>query len=208
MHGKLGGKIALVTGGANGISFATATRFVEEGAYVFITGRRDAELAAAVKEMGNNAAGVQRDVSDLDDLDRMFAQIRHEKGRLDIVFANAGVAQYAPFGKITAEHFDFIFNTNVKGLFTLQKTLPLLPGGASIVLNASIVARKGLPASSVYGATKTAVRSFARIWTTDLKGRRIRVNEVSPGITETPGLKELLASTGAGEVAGSVSEAL
>jgi NAD(P)-dependent dehydrogenase (short-subunit alcohol dehydrogenase family) len=198
--GKLEGKIALVTGANSGIGLATAKQFVNEGAYVFITGRRESELAAALKEIGRNVTGVQGDVSNLCDLDRLFAQIKREKGKLDIVFANAGVAKYAPFGEITEEHFDSIFNINVKGLlFTVQKALPLMPDGASVILNASIVASKGLPANSVYSATKAAVRSFARTWTTDLKDRRIRVNAVSPGPIETPGLNDLVASSGAGE---------
>src|SRR5712675_405191 len=185
--GKLDGKIALITGGNSGIGLATAKQFVSEGAYVFITGRRDAELAAAVKEIGKNVAGIQGDVSNLGDLDRLFAQVKREKSRLDIVFANAGVAKYAPLGTITEELYDSIFNTNVKGLlFTVQKALPLLSDGASIILNASIVASKGFPANSVYSATKAAVRSFARTWTMDLKARRIRVNAVSPGFTDTP----------------------
>ncbi len=168
--GKLEGKIALITGGNSGIGLATAKQFVSEGAYVFITGRRDAELAAAVKDIGRNVTGVQGDVSNLGDLDRLFTQIKREKGKLDIVFANAGVATYDPFGRITEDHFDSIFNINVKGLlFTVQKALSLLPDGASIILNASIVASKGLSANSVYSATKAAVRSFARTWTTDLK---------------------------------------
>src|SRR6266700_3879473 len=184
---KLEGRIALITGGNGGIGLATAKQFVNEGAYVFITGRREQELAAAVKEIGRNVTGVQGDVSSLGDLDRLFAQIKREKGRLDIVFANAGVAKYAPFGTITEEHYDSIFDINVKGLlFTVQKALPLLPDGGSIILNASIVASKGLSANSVYSATKAAVRSFARTWTTDLKDRRIRVNAVSPGPIETP----------------------
>jgi NAD(P)-dependent dehydrogenase (short-subunit alcohol dehydrogenase family) len=198
--GRLAGKIALITGGTSGIGLATAQQFVYEGAYVFITGRREPELAAAVRAIGNNVAGVQGDVSNLDDLDRLFAHINREKGKLDIVFANAGVAQYAPFGEITEEHYDAIFTINVKGLlFTVQKALPLLPDGASIILNASIVVSKGLPANSVYSATKAAVRAFARTWTTDLKARRIRVNAVSPGAIETPGLHDLVASAGAGE---------
>lgn len=198
--GKLEGKTALITGGNSGIGLATAKQFVSEGAYVFITGRRDPELAAAVKEIGKNVTGVQGDVSNLGDLDRLFAQIKREKGKLDIVFANAGAAKYAPFGTITEEHYDSIFNINVKGLlFTVQKSLPLLPDGASIILNASIVASKGLPANSVYSATKAAVRSFARTWTTDLRDRRIRVNAVSPGPIDTPGLNDLVGSTGAGE---------
>src|SRR5947208_3583590 len=198
--GKLEGKIALITGGNGGIGLATAKQFVNEGAYVFITGRREPELAAAVKEIGRNVSGVQVDVSNLGDLDRLFAQIKLEKRKLDIVFANAGVARYAPFGTITEEHYDSIFNINVKGLlFTVQKALPLLPDGASIILNASIVASKGLMANSVYSATKAAVRSFARTWTTDLKDRRIRVNAVSPGPIDTPGLNDLVASAGSGE---------
>jgi len=198
--GKLEGKIALITGGNSGIGLATATQFVNEGAYVFITGRRDPELAAAVKEIGSHVTGVQGDVSNLGDLDRLFARIKREKGKLDVVFANAGVATSAPFGEITEEHYDSIFNINVKGLlFTVQKALPLVPDGASIILNASIVASKGLPENSVYSATKAAVRSFARTWTTDLKDRRIRVNAVSPGFIETPGLNNLMASIGAGE---------
>ena len=197
---RLEGKIALVTGGNSGIGLATAKRFVKEGAYVFITGRRDAELAAAVKEIGKNVTGVQGDVSNLGDLDRLFAQIKREKGRLDIVFANAGVAKYAPFGAITEELYDSIFDINVKGLlFTVQKALPLLPDGASVILDASIVASKGLSSNSVYSATKAAVRSFARTWTTDLKHRRIRVNAVSPGSIDTPGLSDLLASSETGE---------
>jgi len=199
MH-RLDGKIALVTGGTSGIGLATAKQFVSEGAYVFITGRREPELAAAVKEIGRNVSGVQGDISNLADLDRLFAQIRKEKGKLDIVFANAGVAKYAPFGKITEELYESIFNINVKGLlFTVQKALPLLPDGASVILNASIVASKGLSSNSVYSATKAAVRSFARTWTTDLKDRRIRVNAISPGSIDTPGLSDLLASSEAGE---------
>src|SRR5881396_184877 len=198
--GKLEGKIALVTGGNSGIGLATARQFVSEGAYVFITARRDAQLAAAVKEIGRNVTGVQGDVSNLADLDRLFAQIKREKDRLDIVFANAGAAKFASFGQITEDLFDSIFSTNVKGLlFTVQKALPLMPDGASIILNASIVGSKGLAANSVYSATKAAVRSFARTWTTDLKDRRIRVNAVSPGAIDTPGLSDLLASAEAGE---------
>jgi NAD(P)-dependent dehydrogenase (short-subunit alcohol dehydrogenase family) len=198
--GKLERKIALVTGGNGGIGLATAKRFVNEGAYVFITGRREAELAAAVKEIGRNVTGVRGDVSNLGDLDRLFTRIKREKRKLDIVFANAGIATYAPLGKITEDLYDSIFSVNVKGvLFTVQKALPLLPDGASIILNASIVASKGLASNSVYSATKAAVRSFARTWTTDLKDRRIRVNAVSPGATDTPGLSNLLGSSETGE---------
>jgi NAD(P)-dependent dehydrogenase (short-subunit alcohol dehydrogenase family) len=198
--GKLERKVALITGGNSGIGLATAKQFVNEGAYVFIPGRREPELARAVKEIGRNVTAVQGDVSKLGDLDRLFAQIQREKGTLDIVFANAGVATYAPLGSITEEDYDSLFDINVKGLlFTVQKALPLLPDGASIILNASIVGSKGLAANSVYSATKAAVRSFARTWTTDLKHRRIRVNAVSPGSIDTPGLSELWASADVGE---------
>jgi NAD(P)-dependent dehydrogenase (short-subunit alcohol dehydrogenase family) len=198
--GKLEGKIALITGGNSGIGLATARQFVNEGAYVFITGRREVELVAAAKEIGENVTGVQGDVSNLGDLNRLFARIKREKGKLDILFANAGVATYARFGEITEDHYDSIFNINVKGLlFTVQKALPLLPNGASIILNASIVASKGFSSNSVYSATKAALRSFARTWTTDLKDRRIRVNAISPGAIDTPGLSKLLASSETGQ---------
>jgi NAD(P)-dependent dehydrogenase (short-subunit alcohol dehydrogenase family) len=198
--GKLEGKVALITGGNSGIGLATAKEFVNEGAYVFITGRRGAELAAAKKQIGKNVTAIQGDVSNLDDLDRLFAQIKKEKSRIDIVFANAGVAKYAPLGTITEDFFDSIFDINVKGLlFTVQKALPLLRDGGSIIVNASIVASKGLSSNSVYSATKAAVRSFARTWTTDLKDRRIRVNAISPGPIDTPGLSDLLASSETGE---------
>ena len=197
---KLEGKIALVTGANSGIGLATARRFVSEGAYVFITGRRDAELTAAARQIERNVTAVPGDVSKPADLDHLFAQIKRQKGRLDVLFANAGVAKYAPLGTITEEFYGSIFDINVKGLlFTVQKALPLMPDGASIILNASIVGSKGLPANSVYAATKAAVRSFARTWTTDLKARRIRVNAVSPGSIDTPGLNGLLASSEAGE---------
>jgi NAD(P)-dependent dehydrogenase (short-subunit alcohol dehydrogenase family) len=192
---KLEGKIALITGGNSGIGLATAKRFVNEGAYVFVTGRRDAALAGAVKEIGKNVTGVQGDVSNLNDLDRLFAQIKREKGKLDIVFANAGIVEFARLGTITEEHYNSVFDINVKGLlFTVQKALPLMPDGASVILNASIAASKGLGANSVYSATKAAVRSFARVWTTDLKDRRIRVNAVSPGAIDTAQLRDLMAS--------------
>src|SRR5712664_2107379 len=193
---KLEGKIALITGGNSGIGLATAKQFVNEGAYVFITGRREPELARTVKEIGRNVSGVQGDVANLGDLDRLFAQIKREKGKLDIVFANAGAAQFAPLGKITEEHYDALFDSNVKGLlFTAQKALPLLPDGASIILNASTAASKALaPEWSVYSATKAAVRSFARTWTIDLKERRIRVNAVSPGYADTPPWRSIEAA--------------
>jgi NAD(P)-dependent dehydrogenase (short-subunit alcohol dehydrogenase family) len=197
--GKLDSKIALITGGNSGIGRATAKHFVSEGAYVFITGRTQSKLDAAGKEIGSNVTAIQGDVANLQDLDRLFAQIQREKGRLDIVFANAGVFEYAPLGTIGEEHFDSIFDTNVKGLlFTVQKALPLLPDGASIVLNASIVGSKGLSSNSVYSASKAAVRSFARTWTTDLKARHIRVNVVSPGPIDTDALRELYSSSETG----------
>jgi NAD(P)-dependent dehydrogenase (short-subunit alcohol dehydrogenase family) len=198
--GKLEGKIALVTGGSTGIGLATAKEFVSEGAYVFMTGRRESELNAAVKEIGSNVTAVQGDVSKLDDLDRLFAQIKQEKGKLDIVFANAGIAKYAPLGQTSEELFDSIFDINVKGtFFTVQKALPLLSDGGAIIVTSSVVGSKGLSSNSVYSATKAALRSFARTWTTDLKLRRIRVNAVSPGTIDTPGLNDLLASAEAGQ---------
>ncbi len=185
---KLEGKVALVTGGTSGLGLATAKRFVAEGAYVFITGRRQTELDAAVKEIGENVIGVQSDASKMEDLDRLFATIEQKQGRLDVLFGNAGGGEIAPLGSITEEHFDKTFNTNVKGLlFTVQKALPLLPEGASIILNASTTSTMGTPAFSVYSATKAAVRSFARNWTLDLKESHIRVNAISPGMVPTPG---------------------
>ncbi len=187
MAGKLEGKIALVTGGSSGIGLATAQRFVKEGAFVYITGRRQAELDKAVKIIGRQVSAVKADASNLGDLDKLFTQIKQEKGRLDVVFANAGGGSFAPLGSITEEHYDQTFNLNVKGLlFTVQKALPLIPDGGSIILNASIVSIKGMPAFSVYSATKAAVRSFARSWTSDLKDRKIRVNVISPGPIDTP----------------------
>jgi NAD(P)-dependent dehydrogenase (short-subunit alcohol dehydrogenase family) len=197
---RLEGKVGLITGGTSGIGLATAKQFVDEGASVYITGRRDKELAAAVKKVGKHVTGIQGDVSNLGDLDRLFAQIKREKGKLDIVFANAGVAKFAALGTITEELYDWTFDINVKGLlFTVQKALPLLPDGASIILNSSVVGSKGLPINSVYSATKAAIRSFARTWTTDLKDRRIRVNAVSPGSIDTPGLSGLLGSSETGQ---------
>jgi NAD(P)-dependent dehydrogenase (short-subunit alcohol dehydrogenase family) len=190
--GKLTGKIALVTGGNSGIGLATAKRFVAEGAHVYITGRRQSSLDEAVKEIGSNVTAVQGDVSNMADLDRLFAQIKSEQGRLDVLFANAGSGEFVTLGSYTEEHFDKTFNINVKGLvFTVQKALPLLPNGATIILNASIVSVKGFPAFGVYNATKAAVRSFARTWTNELKDRQIRVNVVSPGPIDTPAIKGL-----------------
>jgi len=198
--GKLEGKIALITGGNSGIGLATAKRFVDEGAYVFINGRREVELLSAAKDIGKNVKALKGDVSNLDELDGIVAQIKEDKSKLDIVFANAGIAKYATLGEITGELYDSIFTINVKGmLFTVQKALPLMPDGAAIILTSSIVGSKGLGANSVYAATKAVARSFARTWTTDLKHRRIRVNAISPGSIDTPGLNGLLASAPAGE---------
>jgi NAD(P)-dependent dehydrogenase (short-subunit alcohol dehydrogenase family) len=189
---KLKGKVAVITGGSSGIGLATVKRFVEEGAYVFITGRRQAELDAAVREIGANVAGVQGDVANLADLDRLYATVGRQKGRMDVLFANAGVVEFVPLGSITEEHFDRLFNINVRGvLFTVQKALPLFTDGGSIILTSSGVSIKGFAAASVYSATKAAVRSFARCWTTDLKQRRIRVNVISPGPIETPMFAEV-----------------
>jgi len=194
MNKKLEGKIALITGGSTGIGLATAQRFVAEGAYVFITGRRHLELDAAVKKIGSNATGVQGDAGSLSDLDDLFDRIKRQHGRLDIIFANAGGGAFAPLGSITEEQYASTFDRNVKGLiFTVQKALPLMPDGSSIILNASTTTVKGVPAFSVYSASKAAVRSFARTWTMDLKERRIRVNAISPGATETPGWLGLAA---------------
>jgi NAD(P)-dependent dehydrogenase (short-subunit alcohol dehydrogenase family) len=192
MSKKLEGKVAVVTGGNSGIGLATAQRFADEGAHVFITGRRQGELDQAVKQIGKNAIAVQGDVSSLADLDRLYATVKQKQGRIDVLFANAGGGQIAPLGAITEEHYDKTFDTNVKGLlFTVQKALPLFHDGGSIILNASIAASKGMEAFSVYSAAKAAVRSFARSWTVDLKQRRIRVNAVSPGPVDTPGLNNL-----------------
>ena len=187
MSKKLEGKVAVITGGNSGIGLATARRFVAEGAHVFITGRRQAELDEAVTQIGRNVTGVQGDVSHLTDLDRLFATVKQQQGRLDVLFANAGVLALAPLGSISEEHFDKLFAINVKGLlFTVQKALPLFTDGGSIILNASVAASKGIEAFSVYNATKAAVRSFARCWTMDLRRRKIRVNTISPGPIETP----------------------
>jgi NAD(P)-dependent dehydrogenase (short-subunit alcohol dehydrogenase family) len=190
---KLDGKVAVITGGNSGIGLATAQRFVKEGAYVFITGRRQPELDAAAKLIGKNVTAVQGDVANLADLDRLYSIVKKEKGALDIVFANAGFGEFAPLGTITEQHFDKTFDVNVKGLlFTVQKALPLLKDGGNIILNASIVSVKGMPALSVYSATKAAVRSFARGWSVDLKDRKIRVNVVSPGVVPSPAYKNSL----------------
>jgi NAD(P)-dependent dehydrogenase (short-subunit alcohol dehydrogenase family) len=188
----LDGKVAVITGGDSGIGLATAQRLVADGAYVFITGRRQRALDDAVKQIGQNVTAVAGDVSQLADLDHLLATVQELKGRIDILFANAGIAGGAPLGAISEEQFDRTFGVNVKGtLFTVQKALPLLADGASIILTSSIVGLKGFADRSVYSATKAALRSFARTWTTDLKRRKIRVNVVSPGRIDTPGLRGL-----------------
>jgi NAD(P)-dependent dehydrogenase (short-subunit alcohol dehydrogenase family) len=185
--GKLEGKVAVITGATSGMALASAVRFAEEGAHVFITGRRQAQLDAAVKRIGRNATGVQSDAADLQDLDRLFATVKSEKGHIDVLFASAGTGELdKPLGQVTEESFDKMFDLNVRGtLFTVQKALPLLRDGASIILNASIAASKGFPGGSVYSASKAAVRSFARAWTAELVGRKIRVNVISPGPIDT-----------------------
>src|SRR5580692_10845840 len=194
--GKLAGKVALITGGTSGIGLATAKRFVAEGAYVFITGRRQNELDTATTDIGKNVTEVQGDIAKTADLDRLFATIKREKGRLDILFANAGGGAFAPLEQVTEEHFDKYFGINVKGtLFTVQKALPLMPAGGAIVINGSMVSIKGIPGFGVYAATKAALRSFARTWAVDLRGRNIRVNVVSPGTIVTPAYKSELGLT-------------
>jgi NAD(P)-dependent dehydrogenase (short-subunit alcohol dehydrogenase family) len=179
---KLRNKIALITGGTSGLGLATAKRFVAEGAQVFVTGRRQPDLDAAVKEIGENATGIRGDISKLGDLDHLFSTIKETKGRLDILFANAGGGAFVPLEQVTEDHFDKYFGINVKGtLFTVQKALPLMSAGGSIVLNGSMVSIKGVPGFGVYAATKAALRSFARTWSVDLRARNIRVNVVAPG---------------------------
>ena len=186
MTNRLEGKTAVITGGTEGIGLATAKLFVKEGAYVFITGRRQNELDEAVTAIGSNVTGVQGDVAKLADLDRLYETVK-KRGRIDVVFANAGYGEFASLESITEEHFDKLFNVNVKGaLFTVQKALPLLNDGGSIILTGSVASVKGTPAFGVYAASKAAIRSFVRTWTTDLKDRHIRSNVVSPGPIKTP----------------------
>ena len=192
MTGLLEGKVAVITGGATGIGLATARKFVAEGAHVFIFGRRKAELDAAVAAIGGHVTAVQGDVTKLSDLDRLFLAVKTEKGKLDIVFANAAVAETAGLEQVTEEHFDRHFDINVKGtVFTLQKALPLLDEGASVIVNASISGMKGQAGLGIYSATKAALRNLVRTWILELKGRGIRVNAISPGTTVTPGLDGL-----------------
>jgi NAD(P)-dependent dehydrogenase (short-subunit alcohol dehydrogenase family) len=185
---RLAGKIAVITGGSTGMGLATAKRFVQEGVdHVFISGRRKDTLDAAVAEIGEKATGVPGDVASLNDLDRLYESVEGYGRKIDVIFANAGIAQVAPFGTVDEKFYDLHFNANVKGLFfTVQKALPLLKDGASIILNASIATIKGFSGISVYSATKAAVRSFARTWTNELRERRIRVNAISPGHIDTP----------------------
>jgi NAD(P)-dependent dehydrogenase (short-subunit alcohol dehydrogenase family) len=184
--GKLEGKIAVITGASNGMGLAAAELFIKEGAYVFITGRRQEQLDKAVKSLGRNATGVQGDAGNLADLDRLFATVKEEKGHIDVLYANAGVGEFAAMGEVTEEHFDSIVTVNMRGtLFTVQKALPLLKDGASVILTGSIASIKGFPAFGVYNASKAAIRSFARTWMNDLKARGIRVNVLSPGPVET-----------------------
>jgi NAD(P)-dependent dehydrogenase (short-subunit alcohol dehydrogenase family) len=193
MSKKFAGKIAVVTGGSTGMGFATAKRFVDEGMdHVFITGRRKKQLDDAAAEIGQNVTAVQGDVAKLSDLDRLYETVRKKNRGIDIIFANAGLGMLAPFGTVDEQFFDLHFDANVKGLFfSVQKGLPLMKDGGSIILNGSIADIKGFPAMSVYSATKAAVRSFARTWTNDLKNRRIRVNVLSPGHIDTPIMESL-----------------
>ena len=193
--GKLDGKVAVITGATSGIGLAMAKRFAKEGARVFMTGRRKKELDSAVLAVGNGARGIQGDVADMTDLDRLYAIVRDDAGTIDVLVANAGGGEFAALGAITEEHFDNTFRTNVKGtLFTVQKALPLLKDDASIILVGSTTATTGTPNFSVYSATKAAIRNFARSWILDLASRGIRVNVLSPGATSTPGWHDLAAS--------------
>jgi NAD(P)-dependent dehydrogenase (short-subunit alcohol dehydrogenase family) len=192
--GRLEGKVAVVTGANSGIGLATAKRFAAEGAFVFMSGRRQRELDEAVASIGSNVVGVRSDVSKLDELDRLFAIVMEQQGRIDILCANAGLGEFMPLGQITEEHYNLTFDVNVKGtLFTVQRALPLMAGGGSIILTGSTAGSTGAPAFSIYGATKAAIRSFARNWILDLKGTGIRVNILSPGPTSTPGVFGLVA---------------
>lgn len=208
--GKLTGKVAVITGGNGGLGLATAKLFVAEGAYVYITGRRQEELDKAVKEIGSSVTDVQGDVSRLADLDRLYAAVKAGHGRIDVLVANAGLGTLEPLGHITEEAYDLTFDVNVKGtIFTVQKALPLIQRGGSIVLTGSATGAKGTPAFSVYSASKAAIRNLARSWAIDLKGTGIRVNVLSPGATDTPALRDLGARTGSKDelYAGFVSQA-
>ena len=205
MTSKLAAKVAVVTGGSAGIGLGIAKCFAQEGARVFITGRRQSELDKAIASIGGNAAAIQGDASNLAGLDRIYAAIKAQAGRIDVLAANAGVYEFGALGEITEEHFDKTFNTNVRGLlFTVQKALPLLRKGASVILTGSIATMKGFPSLSVYGASKAAVRSFARTWIVELKGRDIRINVLSPGTTATPGLSHFMTDEQKAEAVASV----
>lgn len=194
---RLNGKVAVITGGNSGIGLASAIRFANEGAQVVIVGRRQDQLDNALQLIGHDALAIQADVSSLDDLDRLFAEVKAASGRIDVLFANAGLGDFQPIGSITEESFDRTFGINVKGtLFTVQKALPLMSAGGSVILTGSTTATMGTPAFSVYSATKAALRNFARSWSLDLKGTGIRVNVLSPGPISTPGLDSVLATTG------------
>src|SRR6202171_6217717 len=198
--GRLEGKIAVITGANSGIGLASAKRFVAEGAHVYITGRRQEELDKAVQAIGAGVTAVQGDVSDLEDLDRVFAKVRSDHGRIDVLFANAGLGAREALGKITVSAFDLVFGVNVKGtVFTVQKALPLMRDGGSIILTGSTTAAMGTPAFSIYSASKAAIRNLVRSWALDLKGTGIRVNVLSPGPTETPGLLRGLSRSGNGD---------
>ena len=191
--GKLGGKVAVITGGTSGMALASARRFVEEGAYVFITGRRQEKVDEAVRLIGRNVTGVRGDASNLDDLDRLFETVKREKGRIDILYASAGWGEAAKLGEIAEQHFDAIFGLNTRGtLFTVQKALPLFNDGGSIIMTGSVASVKGFPGFGVYAASKAALRSFARTWLNELKGRNIRVNVLGPGPIATPMQEEVL----------------
>jgi NAD(P)-dependent dehydrogenase (short-subunit alcohol dehydrogenase family) len=191
--GKLEGKVAVITGGSSGMALASAKRFVEEGAYVFITGRRQEQLDEAVKLIGRNVTGVRGDAANLDDLDRLFDTVKREKGKIDVLFASAGRGEALPLGKITEQHFDATFGLNTRGtLFTVQKALPLFNDGGSIIMTGSVASVKGFPGFGVYAASKAALRSFARTWLNELKGRNIRVNVLGPGPIATPMQEEVL----------------
>jgi NAD(P)-dependent dehydrogenase (short-subunit alcohol dehydrogenase family) len=196
MMGRLEGKVAVITGGSSGLALETAKRFVQEGAHVFITGRRQEALDEAVKLIGRNVTAVRGDAANLDDLDRLFDTVKREKGKIDILFASAGKGEAAVLGEITEEHFDKEFGLIVRGtLFTAQKALPLINDGGSIIMTGSVASVKGFPGFGVYAASKAALRSFARTWLNELKGRRIRVNVLSPGQVDTPDSQRLDEAT-------------
>jgi NAD(P)-dependent dehydrogenase (short-subunit alcohol dehydrogenase family) len=206
MSNRFDNKVVVVTGGTSGIGLATAKQFANEGASVFITGRRQGALDSAVKSIGGRVVGVRADMAQLDDIDRLYDAVQQQHDQIDVVFANAGGGEFAPLGAITEEHFDKAFATNVKGvLFTVQKALPLMRDGGSVILTSSTTGTTGTPAFSVYSATKAAVRNFARNWALDLKDRRIRVNAISPGVIETAGVNDLF---GGGDQAEAVKASL